>query len=225
MQVNQFFRKVWRFNALVILFAGVLGIGLLAFTAVYVLHEMFRERSVTAVVTGEDQKTREVLSLAEATRIDGHPWLLVAVESDQKLDQAYYSKSAVAARNYGFVTASGPPRWLYPHNRFLIVDAIQLAAESAEKPSQTAIVSFLVVQADSDGDQRLTPADVATLVFTKPDGTEGKPVVENVRRVVSQDIVGEQVVVIYEGPSGYGKAAISSSDFSRLNIEPFELPK
>ena len=186
MRSNHFFRKVWRINALVILFVGILGIGLLAFTSVYALREIFRDREVTAVVnTGEDQKIREVFSMGQAAQIAGQPWLLVAVESDQKYDQSYYSKSAVAARNYAFVTASGPPRWLYPHNRFLIVDANQLPApDYSEKQSPTAVVSFLVVQADSDGDKRLTPSDVATLVFTKPDGTESKAVIENVRKVI-----------------------------------------
>jgi hypothetical protein len=224
---HQFFRKVWRFNALVILCAGILGIGLLAFAMALLLQDMFRQRDVTAVVnTGDDQQVQEVLSLAEATQIAGQPWLLVAVESDQKYDQAYFSKSAVAARNYGFVTASGPPRWLYPHNRFLIVDVSQLPARDySEEQRKTAVVSFLVVQADSDGDKRLTSSDVATLVFTKPDGTESKPVLERVRKVVSQEMMGEDIVVLYEGESGYGKAVISSSDFSRVGIEPFELPK
>jgi hypothetical protein len=224
---NQFFRKVWRLNALVILSAGILGIGVLAFVIVMLLQEMFRQRNVTAVVnTGEDQEVREVLSLAQATQIAGRPWQLVALESDQKYDQAYFSKSAVAARNYAFVTASGPPRWLYPHSRFLIVDASQLPApDYSEKEQQTEAVSFLVVQADSDGDKRLTPSDVATLVFTKPDGTGNTPVIEHVRKIVSQEMMGEELIVLYEGESGYAKAVISSSDFSRVSIEPFELPK
>jgi hypothetical protein len=226
-RADQFFRKVWRFNALVIMVAGILATGLLVFTMVYVVREILRDRNVSAVVnTDKDQGIREELSLAGVAQIHGHPWLLVAVESDQKYAQTYFSKSAVAARNYGFVTTSGPPRWLFPHNRFLIVDASQLPSpDYSERQTATAVVSFLVVQADSDGDKRLTPADVATLMFTKPDGTESRAVVENVRRVVSQEIIAEQVIVLYEGTAGYGKAVISASDFSRVNIEAFELPK
>jgi hypothetical protein len=82
------------------LLAGILGTGLLVFALVLLLHDTFRERDVTAVVnTTEDQRVREVLSLAQATQIDGHPWLLVALESDQKYDQAYLSKSAVAGHS------------------------------------------------------------------------------------------------------------------------------
>src|SRR4030095_13347053 len=102
---HQFFRKVWRFNALIILCAGILGIGLLAFAMVLLLQDMFRQRDVTAVVnTGDGQQVREVLSLAEATQIAGQPWLLVAVESDQKYDQAYFFKFAVVRRNSRLLT-------------------------------------------------------------------------------------------------------------------------
>ena len=226
MRAHEFFRKVWRFNALVILLAGILGIGVLALTALYALRAVFRERQVTAVVnTDGQQRIQEVLSLGQATQIAGHPWLLVAVASDQTYDRAYFSKSSVAARNYGFVAAAGPPRWLYPHNRFLIVDASQLpGTQYAEPDKPTAVVSFVVVQGDTDGDKRLTPSDLSSLVLARPDGTQSKTVLENVRRIVSQEMIGEDVVIIYEGAPGYGKAVVSSTDFSRVADEPFELP-
>jgi hypothetical protein len=129
----------------------------------------------------------------------------------------------VAARNYGFVAAAGPPRWLFPHNRFLIVAANQLPGTQYSEPDKpTAAVSFVVVQGDTDGDRRLTPSDLSSLVLTKPDGTQSKTVLENVRRVVSQDMIGEDVVILYEGASGYGKAVVSSTDFSRVADESFE---
>lgn len=227
MRAHRFFRGVWRFNALVILFAGILAIGALTFSAFYALRAMFREREVVAVFNADEQEgIRETLSLGRATQITGHPWLLVAVESDQKHDQAYFSRSTVAARNYGFVSASELPRWLYPHNRFLVVDASQLpASEYSERDKPTTVVSFVVVQSDTDGDKRLTPSDLCKLVFTKPDGTGSKVVLENLRHVVSQEMMGEQVVVLYEGSSRYGKAVVSSSDFSQVSHEFFDLPK
>ena len=76
MRTHQFFRRVWRFNALVILFAGVLAIGVLAFTAFYGLRAMFREREIVAVVnTDQQQEIREILTLGGATQITGHSWL------------------------------------------------------------------------------------------------------------------------------------------------------
>jgi hypothetical protein len=227
MRAHQFFRRVWRLNALVILLVGILGIGVLAFTAFFALNAMFRERQVTAVVnTDEQRQIQEALSLGHAAQITGHSWLLIAVDSDQTYDQAYFSKSSVAARNYGFVAAAGPPRWLFPHNRFLIVAANQLPGTQYSEPDKpTAAVSFVVVQGDTDGDRRLTPSDLSSLVLTKPDGTQSRTVLENVRRVVSQDMIGEDVVILYEGASGYGKAVVSSTDFSRVADESFELPK
>jgi hypothetical protein len=227
MRAHQFYRKVWRVNALVILLVGILGVGVLAISAVYALNAVFGERRVTAVVNpGGEQQVQEVLSLGHATQITGHPWLLVAVSSDQTYDREYYSKSSVAARNYGFVTAAGPSRWLYPHNRFLIVSATQLpGAEFAEDDRPTAAVAFAVVQADTDGDKRLTGSDLSSLVLTRPDGTQSKTVLDNVRRIVSQELIGDDVVILYESASGYGKAVISLTDFSRTADEPLELPK
>lgn len=227
MRAQQFFRKVWRFNALVILLAGILAIGVIAISSFYALRAMFREREVVAVVnTGVREAIRETLTLGHVTRIQGHPWLLVAVESDQEYDQAYFSKSTVAARNYAFVAAGEPPRWLYPHNRFLVVAASQLpASEYSEPEKPTTLVSFVVVPSDSDGDERLTSSDLSHLVFTKPDGTGSKAVLENVRSVIAQEIMGEQVIVIYESPNGYRRAVVTTADFSQVSDESFELPK
>lgn len=180
MRAHQFYRKVWRVNALVILLVGILGVGVLVITAFFALSAMFRERQVAAVVPPDDQQqVQEELSLGQAT-----------------------------------------------HNRFLIVNASQLpGSEYAEPENPTAAVAFEVVQADTDGDKRLTGSDLSSLVLTKPDGTQIKTVLDNVRRIVSQEMIGDDVVILYEGASGYGKAVISSTDFSRTVDEPLELPE
>jgi hypothetical protein len=226
MAARLLFRNIWRANAIIILAAGVLSLIVLIFAAFYVVKEIFRERDVTAVVnTDAEEQIQESLSLGSATQITGHPWLLIAVESDQKYDQAYFSKSATAARNYAFVPASGQTRWLYQHNRFLIVDATQLpGVEYYEQEKATALISFVVVRSDSDKDQRLTPHDFSVLMFTKPDGTGGAVVLENVRRIVSQEIFGEEILVVYESNSGYASSVFSLKDFSEVRHEKLVLP-
>lgn len=226
MQRTQLFRNIWRANAIIIFAAGLLSLIVLAFAAFYVLKETLREREVTAVVnTDEERGVEESLFLGSATQIAGHPWLLMPLESDQKYDQVYFSKSAVAARNYGFVSASVPARWLYPHNRFLIVDAIQLSgAEFYGEDKATAVVSFVVVQSDTDKDERLTPQDSSVLVFTRPDGTGSTTVLENVRRIVSQELLKEEILVVYEDREGYASASFSLKDYSLVKRERLALP-
>jgi hypothetical protein len=226
MRTRLLFRNIWRANAIIILAAGALSLIVLMFGFVYIAKEIVSERDVRAVVnTDAEQRIQESLSVGRATKIIGHPWLLVALESDQRYDQTYFSKSAVAARNYGFVSASGKPRWLYPHNQFLIVDATQLpGVEYYEQENPTALISFVVVQNDSDKNERLTPQDSSVVMFTKPDGTGGSVVLRNVRRIVSQEIFGEEILVVYESSVGYASAVFSLKDFSQVGNEQLALP-
>jgi hypothetical protein len=226
MKRARLFRGIWRANAIIILVAGVLSLIILTFAAVYILKETLREREVTAVVTKDTERhVRESMALGSAVQIAGHPWLLVPLESDQKYDQDYFSKSAVAARNYGFISEAAAVRWLYPHNRFLIVDATQLAgAEGSREERATELISFEVVQKDSNKDERLTPSDLSALVFTKPDGTGSTVVLENVRRIVSQELISGEILVVYEDNDGYANATFSLKDYSRVKYERLALP-
>lgn len=226
MRTTQLFKSIWRANAIIILSAGILSLTFLTFAAFYAINDMFRDREVRAVVnTDGEQRIQESLSLGGATQITGHPWLLAPLESDQKYDHAYFSKSAVAARNYAFISVSEQTRWLYPHNRFLIVAASQLpGTEFYEQEKSTALLSFVVVQNDSDKDQRLTPEDSSVLVFTKRDGTGRTVVLEDVRRIVSQALLGEEILVVHEGNAGYASTVFLLKDFSQVRHEPLALP-
>ena len=211
-----------------ILLAGILGVGILAFTAVYALNAIFRERQVTAVVnTDGQQQIQEVLSSGRATQYHG-PSLAARRSRVRSAVRPGVLLEILGGCTQLRLCSGGraSKMALYPHNRFLIVDASQLpAAEYSETDKPTAVVAFVVVQGDSDGDKRLTPSDLSSLVLAKPDGTQSKAVLENVRRVVSQEMIAEDVVILYEGASGDGKVVVSSTDFSRVADEPFELPK
>ena len=86
------------------------------------------------------------------------------------------------------------------------------------------LVSFEVVQQDTDGNKRLTPRDEISLVFTRPDGTGATTILEKVTRVVSHELVGEQILVIYEDREGYAAATFSFKDFSPVKRERLALP-
>jgi len=225
----QAFRFIWRANAVIILVCGLCGLILVGALAATELRWVFRHRQVADVVnTDASGRVEQTLSLRGATRITGQPWLLVGLASDQSYGQGSYSKSAEATRNYAFIAPSGPTLWLYDHNRFLILDAIQIPGsqydENDENDEPTALVSFLVIEKDSDNNGRLTGSDDAVLVFTHPDGTGRTTVLEGVRSLVSQQRMGEEIQVVYEGSAGYGSAIFSLQDFSKLRQEKISLP-
>jgi hypothetical protein len=80
------------------------------------------------------------------------------------------------------------------------------------------------VQQDTNRDQRLTPQDTSNLVFTRPDGSGITTVLGNVSEVVSQELMGEEVLVIYRDRDGYAAATFSLKDFSPVKRERLTLP-
>jgi hypothetical protein len=226
MRTTRLFRNIWRANAVIIFGAGVGALIVVAIAGYLMLKEVTRERAVDAVVnTDTEQRVEQSFALGGAIQIAGHPWLLVSLESDQHYGEVYFSKSTNAARNYAFISRSVETRWLYPHSRFLIVDAAQLPrGEYDAEPNITALVSFQVVQQDTDGNKRLTAEDSSSLVFTRPDGTGATPVLENISGMRSQELMSEEVLVIYEDQDGYAVATFSLKDFSLVKRERLALP-
>jgi len=226
MRKAQVFRFIWRANAVIILAGGLCALVLVGILAATQLRWMFRERHVDAVVnTDVNGNVEETLILGGATRIIGQPWLLVGLTSDQSYERGSFSKSAEAARNYAFVAPAEPTRWLYDHNRFLILDANQIPGTNYDDDDEpTSLISFLVVEKDSDNNGRLTGNDDAMLVFTRPDGTGRITALEGVRTIISEQRIGEEVLVLYEGAEGYASVAFSLKDFSRLRREKISLP-
>jgi hypothetical protein len=226
MKTTRVFRNIWRANAVIIFAAGTLAIIVIAVSGYYMLKAATRERAVDAVVnTDPGRRIEQSFALGNVSPIVGHPWLLVPLESDQHYDQAYFSKSTSAARNYAFLSRSLEMRWLYPHSRFLIVNAVQLPrADYDDESGVTQLVSFEVVQQDTDGDKRLTPEDLSSLVFARPDGTGVSTGLESISEVLSQELTGEELLVVYQDRDGYAVATFSLKDFSQVKRERLALP-
>ncbi len=226
MTTRSIFRNIWRANAVIIFAAGLIALLVLVIGAFGILRKIYRDPDGATVASADDgPEVRERLSLGFAMQIDGHDLQLIPLESDQS--GVYFSRSGGVTRNYGFVSPSAPTRWLYDHNRFLIFDVDELSDGESDAESDggpTALISFTVVQKDSDGDGRLTDRDLFSLLLTKPDGTGGVVVLEGVKRVLSQDIVGAEVFVVHEDASGYAASVFALSDFSAIRREKLLLP-
>jgi len=63
-----------------------------------------------------------------------------------------------------------------------------------------------------------------TTTLFRPDGTGATTILEKVTRVVSHELVGEQILVIYEDREGYAAATFSLKDFSPVKRERLALP-
>jgi len=226
MRKAQVFRFIWRANAVIIFATGLCALTLIGVLAATELRGVFHERHVADVVnTDASGRVDQTMSLGGATRISGQPWLLVRLGSDQNYEQGSFSKSAEATRNYAFIAPSESTRWLFDHNRFLVLDATQIPGRSYdENDAPTVLVSFLVIEKDSDNNGRLTGRDEAVLVFTRPDGTGRKTVLEGVHSILSEQLMGEEILVVYGSAAGYESVVLSLKDFSPLRREKIILP-
>ena len=226
MRKAQVFRFIWRANAVIILAAGLCALTVAGILAATELRWVFHKRHVSDVVnTDASGRVDQTMSLGGATRISGQPCLLVGLGSNQNYQQGSFSKSAEAMRNYAFVAPSEPTRWLFDHNRFLILDATQVPGRNYDQnDAPTALVSFLVIEKDSDNNGRLTGNDDAVLVFTRPDGTGRTRVLEGVHSIISEQLMGEEILVVYESAAGYESVVLGLKDFSPRRQEKIVLP-
>lgn len=199
MDKDQFFERVWRFNAIMIALAGVLAIGLMVFGAYQVYGELTRDRTVHQIVNVEAPKA-EQWHLEHASHIAGSDYLVMPLVSDQKRDESYYSKSAKAARNYLFVDATSEAQhWLLPHNRSLFVSRETLSHDDYINPPEPVIAQlYQVVNADSNKDKRLTASDIKTLALSRPDGTGYVEVIPAMNELLGKKLTnGNQLFVLY----------------------------
>ncbi|PIU67744.1 MAG: hypothetical protein COS84_03735 [Armatimonadetes bacterium CG07_land_8_20_14_0_80_40_9] len=74
MDESKFFRFVWRFNGLILMVAGVLAIGVLAFAGYKIIGDVTRERSTHNIVNvQEDNNVKDKWRLGYMSHIQSSP--------------------------------------------------------------------------------------------------------------------------------------------------------
>ncbi len=144
-------------------------------------------------------------------------------------------------RNYMFVdSADKSARWLTPTNNYLFLGAEQLYEKqmlpgeaaankydgTASAPGQASIkwMRYLVVNADTNGDQRLTEKDQRVIAFSSVSGEGYTELIRNVDAVMGSMLRNENMLILfYESDKKYFVAEINLPQ--RQAVETKELPK
>lgn len=203
MRTARFFRLVWRANAVVILVAGALASAVALLALAFIWREQARTREVRGVVNiAGAEVQQETFQLAQFERFNGIRLLRAALTSHQEYDQASFSKGASATRNYLFFDPeTRKSRWLLPTNQqvFLVDDDLFFLAGSRHKDEEGQFrgTLLLVVNKDTNGDDRLNQQDAKSLAIAAPDGSAFKMVVEPVDEYHGEYVSSADEVLVF----------------------------
>ncbi len=199
--VTQQPQRIWRINAYLILIAGVLAIAALALGLAGLVWDLLRPRVITNVVAPAGDARLRQERLSYHLRNAQGDVVVLDVLSDQTLDTAYSAKTlADTLRNQLFVTlADGRSTRLLADNQRLIVRvwAIRNTRVTSphrsehgdtpgESPDDTQPVRarlYEVVDADRNGDTRLSPSDPRRLLLARADGSAPVTLAENITQL------------------------------------------
>jgi len=227
MEENKFFRYIWRINGLILLVAGVMAIGVLAFAGYKIYAKTTRDRSTRNIVNiQEDSELKEEWRLGYMADIQGTSYVMVPLNSDQSYAQSYYSKSSSSARNYLFINSkNNEQHWLLKNNKYLIADMAMLSEYGYRNEERNIrAILYQVIKKDTDKDGRLTNKDLKTISISRSNGSEYKELIQGVDVFVGQRTVDENTLLIVYQKQGVGYSAnVSLSELAISNEQ--ELPK
>ena len=213
MEESKFFRYVWRVNGLILLVAGILATGVLAFAGYQMYSKATHDRSTRNIVNiQEGSEIEEEWRLGYMSEIQGTPYIMVPLNSDQSYAQSYYSKSTSSARNYLFINSkNNEQHWLFDDNKYLIANTDMLSEyEYGREERNIRAILYQIVKQDTDKDNRLTSNDLKTISISHPNGGGYKELIEGVDVFVGHRTVDENTLLMVYQKQGVGFSATVS---------------
>jgi len=231
MQENRFFRFVWRFNAVVLMIVGILAIVLLGFGGYQIFEEILGEEAPAKTVdVGGGSIADEKWRLGQLQNIEGSPYVMIPLFSDQGVDSSYSSKaSSTSSHNLLFINCEdNQKRWLFPANDFLVVRKCLLPEgdyfSSCKRDQPVKAILYQIAKKDTNGDGRLTENDEKTVALSLPSGLGYKEILHDVDVFVGQKVLDEETLLIVFQKQEIGYSVnVSLKDFSLSEVT--ELPK
>lgn len=229
-------------NAFAVLGVGAVALTLFSLIGYAVYKDITRKRHVSSVVNVDPSAPIQAKWwLGDFAQIANTKYFMAAASSEQSYEMSHYEKGASAVRNYMFVDSTDKSaRWLVPTNKYLFLGAEQLHEKQmlpgedfankyggAVKPPDQAIVKwmrYLVVTADTNGDQRLTEKDQRVVAISTVSGEGYTELIRNVDAVMGSSLRNENTLIyFYESDKKYFIAEINLPQ--RQVTTTKELPK
>ena len=181
-------------------------------------------RTASNLANTEAKKDDKVkMSLGNFQELEGTPYLMAPVSSQENNRENYYDKKALRIRNYLFVnTNDKSARRLVSNNNFLFLNAQQVVLQRREDKIVSGMW-YEVVKADSNKDRRLDDRDKKTIAISDVSGSDYMEIIDEVDRVLgSYQKDSTTLFVFYEFESREYVAEISIP--RRVLVEKQVLP-
>jgi hypothetical protein len=198
--------------------AGLLAIGVLAFGEYNIYSETTRDRNIRNIVNvQEGAEVEEKWQLGYLSKVQGTPYVMIPLNSDQSYAQSYYSKSSSSVRNYLFINSQDNEKhWLFNTNKYLVEDSEFLTEHDyGDEDRRIRAILYKVVKSDTDEDRRLTSKDLKTIGISMPNGKDYKEILQGVDVFVGHRLLDENTLLIVYQKKGIGYSAnVSLSGFA-----------
>ncbi|MFN5855739.1 MAG: hypothetical protein ACK456_07550 [Pseudanabaenaceae cyanobacterium] len=214
MKFRRFMGYIWHINGFLILFVGLLAGGVLALSALQILRDVGQRRSVSDVANVSSQDS--VIAKSEFGDFEVIPQTNVSrapLYIRQEYDYRLSGKEASSVRNYVFFDGNKKVSyWLKPQNNGLIMSYVPVfslpnhvnpsngkeASVLESKPLLKPLSNiYVLIESDTNQDQRLNEADLKTIAVSTPVGTQFKPLVPGVTRFHGHAVSPEGKVTIF----------------------------
>ncbi len=235
-------RTIWGTNIFTLLGVGTVALGIISLIGYAIYKQITRKRYVSSVVNVDPSASiQSQWSLGEFEPIGKTKYFMASVSSNQSYEMSYYEKGASAVRNYMFVdTTDKSARWLVPTNNYLFLNAQQLqendhspgelpfdkmrGAKNSPDKSIAKWMLYIVVNADTNSDQRLTEKDRRVMAISSVSGDGYTELIQNVDAVKGSTLPDENTLIFfYESDKKYFVAEINLAQHQVTETK--ELPK
>ena len=201
--------RIWRWNAYVIFVAAILAIAMLVLGFGVMIADELDDQETNVVEVAANRVAQSKTRLAAFEIVPGTNVLRAPLHLDQELRGSVSSKDATSVQNYLFYEpGSASSYWLLDGPAALLASTKPLPSRdySNERLPVTVFV-YEQVPRDTNGDHRLTGADLKTIAVSDAAGRRFSPLVHEVTEMHAAELMTDGTIVILYSTQGKMHAA------------------
>lgn len=227
MQTRKLFALLWRINAIVILFVGLIAGVVLGLVGYMLFKEATQTRHVDNVANTILGDVREsAAELGSFNPIPGSSVLRAPLIVRQTYSIGAGSKEAGSTRNYlYFDPTTRSAYWLRPTmDRVILSDTMLPDREYHEKNASAVAYVYVSVEKDTNNDDRLTESDEKQIAISSPNGKSHRVVVPKADSLNEATLISPtRLLILYSKGAKLAAVEVDPSDFAS-SITEYEIP-